>query len=167
MIANSQPRVEEYQLELNLGSSELPVSNLSSMLRVVQAALRSVARGNDDTRQPFSESTQPVLKVSSRITEGNLALRFTFVDPADSSPLPQLSSVTFGAFLDQLSQHIQQLPQQRDLWGASVGGPHRGHDSELARRLDQVCNQLRRFPRATLRFDDRTIRFERDRIEFG
>ena len=154
-------------MELTLGSSELPVSNLSSMLRVVQAALREVARGHDDTRQQFSESTQPVLKVSSHITEGNLALRFTFADPTDSSPLPNLSSVAFSAFVDRLSQHIQELPQQRDLWGASVGGPHRDHDSEIARRLNQVCNQMRRFPKATLSFDDRTIRFERDQTEFG
>ena len=154
-------------MELTLGSSELPVSNLSSMLRVVQAALREVARSNDDTRQPFSESTQPILKVSSQITEGHMALRFTFADPTDSSPLAHLSSVTFSDFLDQLSQHIQKLPQQRDLWGASVGGPRRDHDSEVARRLAQVCNQLRRFPQATLRFDDRVIRFERDRTEVG
>ena len=61
-------------LEIVLDSGGLPVSNLSSLLRVVQAALREVARSSDDTRTITSQRPYPVLHLSTCIAQGELIL---------------------------------------------------------------------------------------------
>ena len=55
-------------LEVALDRSRLPVSNLSSLLRVLQAALREIARSSDEGRRAFAESPYPVL-VTAAATE--------------------------------------------------------------------------------------------------
>ena len=51
---DSDSRTLASRLELRIDCRQLPVSSLSSLLRVVQAAIREVARSNEDTRQSFS-----------------------------------------------------------------------------------------------------------------
>lgn len=154
-------------LEIGLDSCQLPVSYLSSLLRVVQAALREVARSADDTRQPFSQAPQPVLNLSAQVVGGDLVLRFSFADPLDSTPMPRLSERTFESFFEGFRQLLKGLPQP-GLWGRSVGGAHRRrHDSEFARRMDEVRLELRRFRRARLCFRSHTILIEGDRVEIA
>ena len=165
MAAESRPQRDAHLLEIAVESRHLSVSNLSSLLRVFQAALREVARSGEDTRQLFSQQPQPVLHLSIDTAEAELALGFTFTDPLDSTPLPQLSSLAFNSFVDQFAQLLKGLPQ-RGLWGESVAGAQRGrYDSEIARRLDQLRLEMRRFPRARLSFNRHTISFEGDRME--
>ena len=152
-------------LEIALGSSALPVSYLSSMLRVVQAALREVARSSEDTHKPFSQQLQPVLLVSTHVAEGNLVLRFAFADPLDSTPMSGLSAQVFAAFLKRFAEFLKGLPQ-RGLWGTSVGGVQRQqHESEVARRMDELRLELRHFPKVRLSANQHTILFEDDRME--
>ena len=166
MTTETGSESETRPLEIALGPSRLPVSYLSSLLRVLQAAMREVARSNDGTAAMFSQQPQPVLVVSTATVEGDLVLRFTFGDPLDSTPLTNLSSLTFKAFLEQFSQLVKELPQ-RSLWGESVGGARPRYASGVERRLDQVRLELRRFPKARLSFDRHTISFEDDRMEIG
>ena len=71
----------------------------------------------------------------------------------------------FGAFLREFNELFKKLPQ-RGLWGQSVGGSAKGHpQSDVSRRLDQVRSELRRFPRAGIRFAGRTILIEGERLE--
>ena len=113
----------------------------------------------------MSQQPQPVLHVSASNKDDDLILHFAFADPPDSQPLPELSSPTFDAFVEQLGELIKGLPQ-RNLWGESVGGPGRGSlESEVARRLDQLRLELQRFPRARLSFNRHTITFEGGRME--
>ncbi len=158
---------EEGLLELILGTGDLPVSYLSSVLRSIQAALREVARTADATREEFQRQPQPVLMLSSLSVEDGLTLRFAFVDPLDSTPMEKFSSQAFQAFIDEFTQFLKRLPQ-RGLWGETYNRARRKtHDSEITRRLDQVHIELRRFYRSTLRYRGQAIHIEGDQLQIG
>jgi hypothetical protein len=152
-------------MEITLDSNGLPVSYLSSLLRVIQAALREVARNGESTRQAFSQQAQPTLLLSASTLNCRLALQFTFADPVDSSPLGDVSKRVFDAFMTQFSAFLKGLPQ-RGLWGESAGGSHRQRfDSQTARRMEQLRVELRRFPNICLKAGRRSILIEGDRME--
>jgi hypothetical protein len=154
-------------LEIALDRSRLPVSNLSSLLRVLQAALREVARGFDEGRRAFAGSPYPVLVTSTATEDDDLVLRFHFEDTVPSTPSSRLSTLTFTAFLEEFKKLYIGQPQ-RGLWGeAVVGSQRRAHESDAARRVDEVRMELQRFDRARLTFDRQTVRFEGDRMEMG
>ena len=52
-------QAEDGKLVITLNSSSLPVSYVSSMLRVLQAAVRDVARGVDDAHDLLRVSRSP------------------------------------------------------------------------------------------------------------
>jgi hypothetical protein len=154
-------------LEITLARRNLPVSSLSSLLRVVQAAIREVARTNASTSDLFSQPPHPVLRVSAGVSGEDLLLSFFFDMPRESRPKSELSETTFDQLLGRLADFIKGLPQ-RGLWGQSVaGGRPQQYESEVARRLDELRMELRRFPRARLRYDQRSILFEGDRMEIA
>ena len=161
---HSEPSSEQH-LEIAFDSGYLPVSNLSSLLRVAQAAVREVARSGEGTRQAFSQQPQPVLMLSAVTTDEELRLYFVFQDPLDSGLLPELSSQVFAAFMERFAQFLKGLPQP-GLWGdAARGGRRRGYESDVSRRMNQLRLELRRFPRARLSFNGRSIRVEGNRME--
>ena len=153
-------------LEVALDHRRLPVSYLSSLLRVMQAAVREVARDDDATEESFVQQPQPLLHVAVGTSGEDIVLRFSFVDPFDATPLCELSSRVFRAFLERFIRFLKELPQP-GLWGDSVGGPGPRYDSEVSRRMDQVRLELRRFPRARVGHGQRAVLFEEDRMEIG
>ena len=145
----------------------MTVSYLSSLLRVVQAAIREVARGSQNTRQMLDDSPQPQLVLSKVAADAGLTLFFTFAHPIDSTPLDELSAQTFEAFLRGFGEFVRGLPQP-SLWGGAAPRPSQGApESELERRLDQVYRELRRSRRATMGFGGRTVEIEGERMEIG
>jgi hypothetical protein len=155
------------RLELALDGTGLPVSSLSSILRVLQATLREVARNTDETRERFASQPQPVLQLSISAAGGDMVMEFHFADPSDSEAMARLSERAFAEFVDRLGQFIKRLPQ-RGLWGESLAGSQtRSYESELDRRLDELRMELRRLPRAKLTFDRQTISIEGDRVEMS
>ena len=167
MTAESEPEPEADLLELELESSHLPVSYVSSALRAIQAALREVARTNEAARPQFEQQPQPVLLLSRVTANGGVTLGFEFSNQLDSTRMQDLSSITFEAFLDEFTQFVRGLPQ-RGLWGDTLGGsPRKRYDSEMTRRLDQLRIELRRFVKSRLSFRGRTILFEGDRMVLG
>ena len=164
MSTSGRSQSDEDLLSIELGPAETSVSYLSSLLRVVQAALREVARGSDELRPLFDRTAQPMLVVSRVRANGGLRLFLTFTDPGESRPMGDLSARTFDAFLDNLGAFVKELPQP-SLWGgASRRRAPRSNQSALAIRMDQVYQELRRSPRATLGFRGRTIEIEGDRM---
>ena len=167
MTTESRPQTSIEVLEIGVDSNRLPVSYLSSLLRVVQAAVREVARRADGARESFEKQPQPVLHLTVHPDDAELTLRFTFADPVDSEPLPELSSIAFNAFVEQFTQLLKGLPQ-RGLWGESIGSAQPGRfDSEVYRRLDQVRLEMRRFTRARLNLGRQIVSFEGDRMEIS
>ena len=152
-------------LEISLDRHNLPVSSLSSLLRVLQAALRELARSSDSTRSLFSEPPHPVLRLSAGVSDEDLVLSFLFDLPGETAPSSELSRTAFGQLMGSFADFIKGLPQ-KGLWGQSVAGPRpQRYNSEVGRRLDELRIELRRFPRARLRYDRRSILFEGDRME--
>ena len=152
-------------LEILLHATELPVSYFSTLLRVVQAALREVARNGEGTRQAFSQQAQPILLMSMDSSAGTMALRFHFADPTNDVALDQISEQSFYALMERFLDYVKVLPQ-RDLWGESTtGGAPTAFGTEVERRIDQVRRELRRISKATIRFREHTLVIEGDRLE--
>lgn len=156
--------LESDYLAVELHHATIPVSYLSSLLRVLQAALREVALSDAKTREQFSNRPQPVL-VMPGVSRGEaLALSFAFVHPIDGTPLVSLSDTTFDAFLDHLGKFVAGLPQP-GLWGgAARRSPQEPFESDLDRRMDQVYVELRRTSKAVLRFRNRSLDIEGDQM---
>ena len=154
-------------LEVRLPNDNLQVSYMSSLLRVVQVALREVARTVEGPARRFEQRPQPVLVLSTLAAGDELALGFTFVDPIDETPLEELSRETFEALLSSFAEFIRRLPQP-GLWG----GPARRSsssplESDLAKRMDQLHRELRRSPRAVVAHRGRSVVVEGDLMEFS
>lgn len=166
MAAQNTPQNETRLLEMSLNSSGLPVSYLSSLLRVTQAAVRAVALNSESTSQAFAGQPQPILLASAHTSEdGHLILSFVFADPINSKPLTELSVRAFKPFINQFVNLLKGLPQP-GLWEASSRRTgRRRYASDIEKRMDQLRLELRRFSRAQISFDNRTIRFEGDRME--
>jgi hypothetical protein len=165
MSAESRPEPDQDPLVVQLTPSHVSVSYLSSLLRVVQAGLREVARSDDGTRRQFDRRPQPMLLLSGVMDDDGLRLHFIFADPSGDVSLTELSSRTFNAFLDRFTEFVRGLPQP-GLWGgAALRSPPAPFESELARRMDQVYRELRRSSKASMSFQGRTIEVEGDRLE--
>ena len=152
-------------LVLSLDSNRLAVSYLSSLLRLVQAAVREVARLNDDTRAPFDEQTQPVLILTDISTEGDLSASLVFVDGIDYQPMSKLSARVFDVFMDRFGDFLKTLPQP-GLWGRSPRGSV-PIDSDVARRMNQLRAEMRRHSRVGLSLGERSVLIEGDRVEIS
>ena len=158
---------DRHSLSIELRQGSVSVSYLSSLLRLVQAALREVALSGDGTRERFDRQPQPILVLSRLSSQDGLTLQMTFVDPIDGTPLEELSSRTFDAFLDSLGRFVMSLPQP-GLWGgAARRSPQPPFESGLSERMDQVYAELRRSSKVTLRFQTRSIEIEGDRMEIA
>jgi hypothetical protein len=143
------------------------VSAMSSLLRVVQAGLREVARLHDDTRETFAQPPHPILLMSSESDETSLTLKFSFADGQYSQPMPQVSARVFAVFMERYSRFLKTLPQP-GFWKDSVtGGQNDPYESEVERRMDQIRMEMRRFPKVRLSFRNREILIEGNRMEIG
>ena len=156
----------KYVLSIEIAEGSVSVSYMSSLLRVVQAALREVALDTDGAREHFENRPQPLLAMPALAGGDSIAMSFVFVDPQDGSPMEELSAATFGSFLGRLQAYVTSLPQP-SLFGGASRRPPREADSEVDRRMDQVYAELRRASRVTLQHGGRSLGFEGDRLEIG
>ena len=156
----------EYRLLLIVGSRALPVSYVSRTLRVIQAAVREVARGVDDRGAMFEGQPQPALLLDVTVpNESEIEFSLYFADPVDDTPMPELSTRAFEPFMEDFGKVLKQMPQ-RGLWGrmARQSGSSR-FQSEAARRLDELRVELRHFRKAVLKHRSRSITFDGDQME--
>ena len=157
----------DYMLSITLPLGRVPVSYLSSLLRVVQASLREVAWNGEATYGSVREKSNAQLQVSRLEGEGELTLRFVFVDFDRQMTLKELSSRVFEQFLDGLVRFVQSLPQP-SLWGgASRRLRLSDFDSEVDKRMGQLYRELRRSSVVRLAFRGRKLEIEGDRMEFS
>ena len=154
----------DYRLQLTVRSDTLRVSDVSSTLRVIQAAVREVARSVDAISSQFEGSSQPrLLADTSASPDSGLTLSFYFADSNDA-PLRELSGQVLGAFMDEFTKVLASR-SQLGLWGRMpLGSGSSGLESEIARRLDDLKVQLRRYGNASLKLGDRSITFDGDTL---
>ena len=167
MNSEIQNKFDQALLTIRLQPSHVSVSYLSSLLRLVQAALREVARSEDVTRAHFDRNPQPILQLYRLETGSDLTMYFSFIESATGEPLRELSSQTFGMLVTRFSSFVRELPQP-GLWGGPANRPtkHTFKDN-LTKRMDQLYRELRRSPKTTLSAQGRIIEIEGDRLEIG
>ena len=137
---------------------------MSSLLRVMQAALREAARRTSAGAQSFAEKPEPILMVTA--TSGGpgedtpLELALSFVDASTRRPLAELSQAGFDAFLDIVEKLLKSQPR-RTLWGQPAGLPRGEHSpgggSELDGRVARAWGELSRFSNVSLELGKRRI----------
>ena len=162
----SPPDAPKYVLSIEIAQATVSVSYMSSLLRVVQAAVREVALDTGGAREHFEGKPQPLLAMPAPAGGDSIAMSFVFVDPQDGSPMDELSAATFGSFLDRLQSYVTSLPQP-SLFGGASRRPARDASTEVERRMDQVYAEVRRASRVTLRHAGRSLVIEGDRLEVG
>ena len=154
----------DYRLMLTVRSDGLRVSHVSSTLRVIQAAVREVARGVNESSSLFEGRSQPVLLLdASASANPGLILSFYFADSNDA-PMRELSEQVLSAFMDEFARVLASR-SQLGLWGRTARGSGSGElESDIARRLDELKVLLRRFGNASLSLGDRSITFDGDTL---
>lgn len=165
MTSDNEGRTD-YRLTLSLDGTSLPVSYISSTLRVIQAALRDFARSVEGGEALFGGQPQPVLLLDAAASdESDLVFALYFADPDNDTPMPELSAQAFKAFIVSFGKMLKRMPQ-RDLWGVmSSGSGASRFDTETDRRLNELRTELRHFGRAVLRYGGRSITFDGDQLE--
>ncbi len=165
-MASDRVATSEYRLLLVVESRALPVSYVSRTLRVIQAAVREVAKGVEEGGAMFEGQPQPSLLLDITIpNETEIEFSLYFADPADDTPMPELSTRAFEPFMEEFGELLKQMPQ-RGLWGrmARQTGSHRLL-TEASRRLDELRVELRHFRKAVLIHRSRSITFDGDQME--
>ncbi len=154
------------ELRLVLAEGPLGVSAMSSLLRVIQAAVRESARDDAAARGLFEEPVAPSLYVTFAPGEGGSSeLRFHFEMPDGSDLADEAASNAFSVFVTDLADRVKGLPQP-GLWGGAIGGATRSQDeTAVARRMGEVYAELRRLPSSVLSFGGREICVDGERVE--
>ena len=165
-MASDSVATSEYRLLLIVESRALPVSYVSRTLRVIQAAVREVAKGVEDGGELFERQPHPSLLLDVSVpNESKIEFSLYFANPDDDAPMPDLSTRAFEPFMEEFGELLKQMPQ-RGLWGrmARQTGSHR-LQTEAARRLDELRVELRHFRKAVLTHRSRSITFDGDQME--
>lgn len=161
---NAEDNIERALLSVSLEPASLSVSYVSGLLRELQVALREVALNTEGARREFEKRPQPMLLLWGPLG-GGTDMRFVFVAENGSTPLEDLSARVFDAFLDRFMEYVGALPQPT-LWGGAAPRPaNKDFESEVTRRMDETYRELKRADKAVLRFGNRTIEIEGDRLE--
>ena len=164
MTTESDAEHDRYSLKVELGRSEVPVSYLSSLLRVLQATLREVGRDDERTRPQFEERPSPVLMATTRGDDALSAALF-FSDSPDGPPMEELSRRVFDAFMDRFADYVSGLPQPSLFGGAAPGSSGRSNDTPVSRRMSQVHRELRRAGKVSVHVDKRAVRIDGESME--
>ena len=162
---DSNRYVGDFCLFLRVEARAIPVSYVSRTLRVLQAAVREVARGVEDAGELFESQPSPSLLLDAETTaDGKLVFSLYFADPSDDAPMRDLSTRAFAPFMSAFGDALKRMPQ-RGLWGrmARQSGSSR-FQSEIDRRLDERGMELRDCRGATLRHGARLITFDGDQM---
>ncbi len=157
-----------YRLLLSVSRSGLHASHLSSTLRTVQAAIRSIAKGVQSASSAFGGTSQPILLLDTAASsDSGLILSFYFADPSDDSPMEELSSRVVEAFMEEFTRALAtSSTSQLGLWGRIARGSGQARfESETSRRLDELRVILRRFGDASLKCGNRSITFHDGQVE--
>ena len=141
------------KLTLTLHDPPFKVSNLSSLFRSIQAAVRETAAAGEPVENLFSNQQGPFL-VSEVSTESNgeLVLSMWFAD-RDNSPLDQRSEETFSRSIAELERTILR-GSQHTFWGAPAYQSEIHDDDSRMLRFVAV---LRAFRSATVAYGERAV----------
>lgn len=144
---------EDAKLILTLHDPPFKVSNLSSLFRSLQAAVRETAAAGEPVESLFSNRRGPFLVTDvSNETDGELRMSLWFVD-CNNRPLIDRSKETFVSAISELERTILR-GSQHTFWGAPAYQSEIHEDDSLMLRFIAV---LRAFRSATISYDGRSV----------
>ncbi len=141
------------KLTLTLHDPPFKVSNLSSLFRSLQAAVRETAAAGEPVESLFSNQQGPFL-VTDIAHSGNdeLVLSMWFAD-RENAPLEERSIETFNRTMTELESTILR-GSQHTFWGTPAYQSELHNDDSRMLRFIAV---LRAFRSATISYNDRTV----------
>ncbi len=141
------------KLTLILHHQPLKVSNLSSLFRSLQAALRETAAAGEPVENLFSSQHGPFLVTNlENGPNGETMLSVWFAD-RHNAPSNERSRETFDKALNELERTILQ-GSQHTFWGAPA---YQAEVHEDDSRMSRFIAVLRAFRSATISYGDRAI----------
>lgn len=141
------------KLTLTLHDPPFKVSNLSSLFRSLQAAVRETAAAGEPVESLFSNQQGPFLVTDvAHSTNGELTMSLWFVD-RDNQPLTDRSQETFVSAISELERTILR-GSQHTFWGAPAYQTEIHEDDSRMLRFIAV---LRAFRSATISYDGRSV----------
>ena len=144
---------ERRKLTLTLHEPPFKVSNLSSLFRSLQAAVRETAAAGEPVENLFSNQQGPFLVTeASNSINGELVLSMWFAD-RENAPMEERSDETFVRALSELERTILR-GSQHTFWGAPAYQSEI-HDDES--RMLRFIAVLRAFRSATVAYRDRAV----------
>ena len=141
------------KLTLTLHDPPFKVSNLSSLFRSLQAAVRETAAAGEPIESLFSNQQGPFLVMDvTNGTNGELTMSLWFVD-RDNRPLTDRSEETFVSAISELERTILR-GSQHTFWGAPA---YQSEIHEDDSRMLRFIAVLRAFRSATISYDGRSV----------
>ena len=141
------------KLTLTLHDPPFKVSNLSSLFRSLQAAVRETAAAGEPVESLFSNQQGPFLVTDvTNGTNGELTMSLWFVD-RDNRPLTDRSEETFVSAISELERTILR-GSQHTFWGAPA---YQSEVHEDDSRMLRFITVLRAFRSATISYDGHSV----------
>ena len=141
------------KLTLTLHDPPFKVSNLSSLFRSLQAAVRETAAAGEPVESLFSNQQGPFLVTDvANGTNGELTMSLWFVD-RDNRPLTDRSEETFVSAISELERTILR-GSQHTFWGAPA---YQSEVHEDDSRMLRFITVLRAFRSATISYDGHSV----------
>ena len=141
------------KLTLTLHEAPFKVSNLSSLFRSLQAAVRETAAAGEPVESLFSNQQGPFLVTEvSNSSNGELVLSIWFAD-RENAPLTERSDETFTRSLAELERTILR-GSQHTFWGAPA---YRSEVHDDDSRMLRFIAILRSFRSATIAYGGRAV----------
>ena len=150
---------------IEIQPAPIPVSYLSSLLRIIQVALRETAFSSSHIDP--SASHQPILLASLSEKNNKLSIEFSFVDSKTNAYLEMLSESIFEEFFQNFGEYIKTLPQP-SLWGPKTSiETKKTFPSVLEKRLSEVYREMKRISKSKITVTSRSISIEGFNLTFS
>ena len=151
-------------LTIKLPTESVPVSYLSNLLRVVQAALRETASSTDDTLSTMSTNPAPLLFSSFDRHNGITTAFMYFGDANDNRLMEEFTKPVVHRFLEGLNEFLNGNAQS-SLWGYTVSEQRNSYGKDSDVRYAQVTKVMKKLSPSSLSSDSRCITFTEDGFE--
>ena len=143
---------------IEIQPTPVPVSYLSSLLRIIQAAVRETAFSSNHIDP--SERHQPILLASLSEEDTKLLIEFSFTDPKTTEHLDILSKSIFQEFFHNFGEYIKTLPQP-SLWGPKSSiETKKTVPSVLQKRLSEVYREMKRISKSKITVNSKSVSIE-------
>ena len=158
----SSETIDQDPLILALPAQNIPVSGLSSILRSIQATVRTVI---DDQK---SNTTLRLIIKDTQVQE-KLEFHLAFIPLTKTNDAGYVAQVVFENFFESLIITARKS-SQRTLFGEKVMRSNRsGTDisSILFERMYEMINELSRFKNITLSYKSKSLSFNRGIVDIS